>query len=118
MCIRDSSNPSDLPTLNVLQEGLEEYDRGLTSNPTLSSYYLEDASFLRLDNVTIGYNLNIKHKYIKSVRFYMTGTNLLLITGYSGIDPEISFGGSEFGRDQYDVYPRTRTITLGFNSKF
>ncbi|MBK6564028.1 MAG: SusC/RagA family TonB-linked outer membrane protein [Saprospiraceae bacterium] len=112
------SNPSDLPTLNVLQEGLEEYDRGLTSNPTLSSYYLEDASFLRLDNVTIGYNLNIKHKYIKSVRFYMTGTNLLLITGYSGIDPEISFGGSEFGRDQYDVYPRTRTITLGFNSKF
>lgn len=39
------SNPSDLPTLNVLQEGLEEYDRGLTSNPTLSSYYLEDASF-------------------------------------------------------------------------
>lgn len=112
------SNPADLPTLNVLQEGLEEFENGLTSNPTLSSYYLEDASFLRLDNLSIGYNLDVRHKYLKNIRFYLTGTNLLLITGYSGIDPEISFGGSEFGRDQYDVYPRTRTITLGFNAKF
>lgn len=112
------SNPADLPTLNVLQEGLEEYENGLTSNPTLSSYYLEDASFLRLDNLSVGYNWDVKHKYLKNVRFYLTGTNLLLITGYSGIDPEISFGGSEFGRDQYDVYPRTRTVTLGFNAKF
>ena len=112
------SNPADLPTLNVLQEGLEEFENGLTSNPTLSSYYLEDASFLRLDNLSVGYNWDVNHKYLKNVRFYLTGTNLFLITGYSGIDPEISFGGSEFGRDQYDVYPRTRTITLGFNAKF
>jgi iron complex outermembrane receptor protein len=59
----------------------------------------------------------VKNKFIKNVRFYATGTNLLLFTGYKGIDPEISFGGSEFGRDQYDVYPRTRTITFGLNAK-
>ena len=40
----------------------------------------------------------------------MTGSNLLLFTGYSGIDPEIAFGGTEFGRDQYDVYPRTKNF--------
>ena len=111
------SNPADLPTLNVLQDALTEFDKGLTSNPTLSSYYLEDASFVRLDNLSVGYNIPVKNKFIKNVRFYATGTNLLLFTGYKGIDPEISFGGSEFGRDQYDVYPRTRTITFGLNAK-
>lgn len=112
------SNPADLPTLNVLQEGLKEYNRGLTSNPTLNSYYLEDASFLRLDNLSVGYNIPIKSTHLKNIRVYATGTNLLLFTNYTGIDPEISFGGSEFGRDQYDVYPRTRTITLGVNAQF
>ena len=111
------SNPNDLPSLNVLQDAVSEYDRGLTSNPTLSSYSLEDASFLRLDNVSIGYNFNIKNKYLKNIRVFATGTNLLLFTGYSGIDPEIAFGGTEFGRDQYDVYPRTRTFTIGLNAK-
>ncbi|MCZ2339808.1 MAG: hypothetical protein LC127_16810 [Chitinophagales bacterium] len=112
------SNPADMPTLNVLQEGLEEYDRGLSSNPTLNSYYLEDASFVRLDNVSLGYTLPFDSKYLKSIRFYATGTNLFLWTKYTGIDPEIAFGGSEFGRDQYDVYPRTRTISFGINAKF
>jgi iron complex outermembrane receptor protein len=41
-----------------------------------------------------------------------------MLTNYSGIDPELSYGGTEFGRDQYDVYPKTRTITLGLNAKF
>lgn len=111
------SNPLDLPTLNVLEEALDEYERGLTSNPTLNSYYLEDASFLRLDNVSVGYNINVRNKYLKNIRVFATGTNLLLFTGYSGIDPEIAFGGTEFGRDQYDVYPRTRTFTIGLNAK-
>jgi len=111
------SNPSDLPTLNVLQEGLVEYDRGLNTSPVLNSYYLEDASFLRVDNLTLGYNFGLNGKYVKNVRVFATGTNLFLLTGYSGIDPEIAFGGSEFGRDQYDVYPRTRTFTVGVNVK-
>lgn len=112
------SNPADLPTLNTLQSALTEYDRGLTSNPTLNSYYLENASFLRLDNLTLGYNIPSKMKYVKNIRVFATGTNLILFTKYTGIDPEISFGGSEFGRDQYDVYPRTRTISLGVQANF
>jgi TonB-dependent starch-binding outer membrane protein SusC len=112
------SNPSDLPTLNVLKDALVEYDKGLNSSPILSSYYLENASFVRLDNVSLGYNINTNSKYFKNIRVFATGTNLFLVTGYKGIDPEIAFGGNEFGRDQYDVYPRTRTVTLGINAKF
>jgi hypothetical protein len=67
-----------------------------------------------LDNITIGYNIkNIK--VIKNIRVYFTSNNLLTITGYSGVDPEISTSGLSFGLDQYNVYPKTRTFTLGVN---
>ncbi len=113
------SNPSELPTLNTLEEALDEFDRGLTSGPTLSDYYLEDASFVKLDNVAIGYTFNnLKSEYIKKLRIYLSGTNLLVITEYSGLDPEVSFGGTEFGLDQYDVYPKTRSFTFGLNATF
>ena len=113
------SNPSDLPTLNVLEEALDEYDRGLTSSPILSDYYLEDGTFLKIDNVTVGYNFGLsKSKYLKGFRIYVAGSNLLTLTRYKGLDPELSYGGVEFGRDQYDVYPKTRSITLGLNATF
>lgn len=113
------SNPSDLPTLNTLREALSEYDRGLTSSPVVSSYYLEDASFLKVDNVSLTYILRktgIDH--IKSIRFSLSGLNLYTLTGYKGVDPELSYGGIEFGRDQYDVYPKTRSISFGINAIF
>ncbi|NNK80014.1 MAG: TonB-dependent receptor, partial [Flavobacteriales bacterium] len=113
------SNPSDLPTLNTLGEAIDEFDRGLDDNPTISDYYLEDGTFLKMDNAAIGYTLNTKEsKNIKSMRFYIMANNLFVLTGYEGIDPEVSFGGLEFGRDQYDVYPKTRSITVGVNAVF
>lgn len=112
------SNPADLPTLNVLEEALDEFERGLKSSPIVSSYYLEDGTFLKLDNASIGYNINLKSAYIKGLRVFVSGSNLLTLTGYKGLDPEISYGGIEFGRDQYDVYPKTRTISLGLNANF
>lgn len=113
------SNPADLPTLNVLEEALSEYDKGLTSSPIVSDYYLEDGTFLKLDNVNIGYNFKTGNsKYLKNLRVYVAGTNLLTITGYSGLDPELSYGGIEFGRDQYDVYPKARSFAFGINASF
>ena len=112
------SNPNNLPTLNVLEEALDEDARGLTSSPIVSSYYLEDASFIKLDNASIGYNIPVNNKKVKNLRVYLNGNNLLLITGYSGLDPELNYSGIEFGRDQYDVYPRTRSITFGLNATF
>jgi len=107
-------NPIWLPDINVLQSALDEEARGLDDNPRLSSYYLEDGSFIRLDNVSIGYNIK-NLKLVKNIRIYFTSNNLLTITNYSGVDPEISATGLSFGLDQYNVYPKTRTFTLGVN---
>jgi iron complex outermembrane receptor protein len=110
------SNPSDAPTLNVLQSAIEERDAGLTSQPTVSTYYLEDGDFIKLDNFSLGYNFDLKKENrVKRLRLYANANNLWMWTKYSGLDPELNFSGSEFGRDQYDVYPRTRSLTFGVN---
>lgn len=107
-------NPKWLPTLNVLDVALEEYERGLNDSPKLSSYYLEDASFLRLDNISIGYNIRKKFG-VDKIRVSLSSNNVFTLTNYTGIDPEISTSGRSFGLDQYNVYPKTRTISLGLN---
>jgi len=107
-------NPRILPTLNVIESALDEAARGLNDIPRTSSYYLEDGSFIRLDNISLGYNFK-KLKGVKNIRVYFASNNLLTITKYTGIDPEINFSGLFFGLDQYDVYPKTRTFTLGIN---
>jgi iron complex outermembrane receptor protein len=113
------SNPADLPTLNTLQEALDEYDRGLSSSPIVSSYYVEPASFLKLDFASIGYTIEkLKSKNIGTLRIYVSGSNLATFTKYTGTDPELSYGGFEFGRDQYDVYPKTRSFAFGINATF
>jgi iron complex outermembrane receptor protein len=113
------SNPSDLPTLNTLAEAVTEFDRGLADNPTISDYYLENGSFVKLDNLSFGYTVPLDDsKVFKKLRFYAIGGNLFTITGYTGTDPEVGFGGLEFGRDQYDVYPNTTSYTLGLNATF
>jgi TonB-dependent starch-binding outer membrane protein SusC len=107
-------NPIFLPTRNVLTTALDEYERGLTDNPKVSSYYLEDASFLRLNDISLGYNFTNAGRF-ERVRVYLASNNVFTITNYSGIDPEISVSGLSFGLDQYNVYPKTRTVTLGIN---
>jgi len=108
-----------MPNGNVLQSALDEKERGLTSNPTLSSYYIENGTFVRIDNVTLAYNFNkVNMKNIKGLRVYVTSNNLYTFTGYTGIDPEIAFTGLSFGIDQYNVYPKTRTLTFGLNVSF
>ncbi len=107
-------NPRLLPTLNVIEDALDEAARGLDDIPRTSSYYLEDGSFIRLDNLSIGYNLRNVSAF-KNIRVYFASNNLLTITNYSGIDPEINFSGLFFGLDQYDVYPKTRTFTFGIS---
>ncbi|HOP05304.1 MAG TPA: SusC/RagA family TonB-linked outer membrane protein [Tenuifilaceae bacterium] len=107
-------NPIWLPNINVLQSALDEKEKGLNDNPKLSSYYLEDASFIRLDNLSFGYNLkNVAG--IKNIRLYFASNNLFTLTKYTGVDPEISYDGLSFGLDQYNVYPKTRTFTFGIN---
>ncbi|HEY6914773.1 MAG TPA: hypothetical protein VI413_08855, partial [Paludibacter sp.] len=91
----------------------------IDGTPTASDYWLEDGSFLRLDNLTLGYNVpNTKKFGLNKLRVYFTGSNLLTITGYKGIDPELSYSGVEFGLDNFNVYPKTRSFTLGLQLNF
>ena len=85
------------------------------------SYFIEDASFLRCSDITVGYNLPksvLKKIGIQKARFYLSASNLFIITGYSGYDPEVDIQtGLTCGMD-YNRYPRSRTFTFGTNITF
>lgn len=87
---------------------------------TFVSYYLEDGDFLKLSNFTLGYNVPLKeNKYLKAARVYLSGDNLFCITGYSGLDPELSNSSARSaGIDWRDKYPVTRSFTCGVNITF
>jgi len=83
-----------------------------------SNRYLESGAYLRLDNVTLGYTLPVKSAYVKRARLYATSQNLLTLTKYRGIDPEMSLGGLTPGFDNNNFYPKTRSYVLGVNLDF
>lgn len=94
-----------------------------TNAPDVSTRFLEKADFVRLQNVTLSYNLTPNNtNYISNVRFYVTGQNLAVFTGYSGQDPEVNVnkgidGVPSFGID-YTAYPRARSVIFGANFTF
>ena len=92
---------------------------GLFTTKYGSDLWLEDGSFLRFDNLTLGYRFDLKGiKYISGLRVSATGNNLALFTNYSGLDPELNVsGGNGFGGDG-GIYPRTRSIAIGINVIF
>jgi len=93
-------------------------------NIVFSSNYVEDGSYFRMKSITLGYNLPVdflKTLNINSLRLYLTGKNMFTITGYNGVDPEVSFGGQNnnlsAGAD-FGGYPTSRTFLLGLNVNF
>jgi len=112
-------NPNMLPNRNALKDAMKLAPI-LSDAPKFSDYYIEDGSFLRLDNITLGYNLNVdKISWLSNCRFYVSSNNLFTLTNYSGIDPESSYGGYQnLGLDMYDVYPKTKTFTFGMKVGF
>lgn len=110
-------NPSFYPS-NLLVSVLDKH-KDLNDSPQYSSYYLEKGDYLKLSNLTVGYTfINKKIKYLRDIRVYLSGDNLLTFTGYSGLDPEIVSNGFETGIDARNFYPRTRTYTFGINIGF
>ncbi|MGK0253540.1 MAG: TonB-linked SusC/RagA family outer membrane protein [Mariniflexile sp.] len=83
-----------------------------TSDVIISDIYVEDASFLKMDNITLGYTFNKISKNLKSIRLWGGVQNVFTITNYSGLDPEV-FNGID-----NTIYPRPRTILAGANFKF
>ena len=84
------------------------------------SYYIENGDYMKLDNITVGYTLGrfARNATLANTRVYLSGGNLLTLTGYKGMDPEVPVNGLNPGDDQRDQYPTTRTFTFGVSVKF
>jgi TonB-linked SusC/RagA family outer membrane protein len=91
---------------------LETTFNGKTDIQGFSDYYLENASFLRMDNISIGYNLGVLPHTKAALRLSANAQNVFVITKYKGLDPEV--GG---GIDN-NLYPRPRVISIGANLDF
>lgn len=91
-------------------------------NKRVSSRFIEDGSYLRFKNVTIGYTLNddiLRKTMLSSVRVYLSAQNLFTFTKYTGLDPEVNYRGDDnsvIGTDFF-TYPQAQTFTLGVNLK-
>jgi iron complex outermembrane receptor protein len=106
------------------------YNPALTDGQTFSSLFVEKASFVKLDNATLGYNFNIAQSaVIKSIRAFITAQNLFVITDYTGVDPEVRYDDPSPvpgvapnilapGIDRRENWVRTRSFTLGVNLRF
>lgn len=85
-------------------------ETGFVTPQYLSDYYVEDGSFLRMDNIQLGYNTRLGGR---PVRLSATVQNAFTITGYSGVDPTAGLNGID-----NNIYPRARTVTVGLNWRF
>jgi iron complex outermembrane receptor protein len=91
----------------------------LNASVAASSRYLEDGSFIKLRNATINYAIGNVGKYIKNLNAFVGGTNLFVITKFTGFDPEVNVDKSNNGYPsrnmEYIPYPTPRILTFGFN---
>jgi len=111
------SAPVMLARGNVMQSTYDNLygKRALADDQSLQyvSYYIQKGNYWKIDNVTVGYNLALPYKNFQNMRIYAAVSNLATITGYAGIDPEVSIGGLAPGVDDRNRYPATRTYTFG-----
>lgn len=118
----DAQRIQILPGQNILAAALNDGIK-YGQSAVYSSRWIENGSFIRLDNLSLGYNFNVsKIAILKNARVYFTGQNLFLITKYTGLDPEVvssvpGTGESPRGIDFF-AYPRARTFMIGASVTF
>ena len=100
------------PTLYLLNVHSDINEIGFETPEYFSDHFIQDGSFLRLDHITLSYTFNEVFKKSGNLRVYGTLQNPLLISNYTGLDPEV-FGGIDS-----NIYPRSRTILFGVNANF
>ena len=105
---------------NILDLGDEFYgDEAVGAAAVYSSRYIEDASFFRLDQLTVDYRLGSALPQVQNARVFVTANNLFVLTPYTGLDPEVNSDASSAGISSIGVdylpYPRARTFTVGVN---
>ena len=112
---------SNLPGRNVMKQAVTS-GVAYGQPKTFSSRWIEDGSFLRMDNLTLAYEFDVKDSFLSRAQIYCTAQNLFVLTKYSGLDPEVNSkttgnGTAPIGTD-YLSYPRARTFSLGVNLTF
>lgn len=101
---------------NILSSWLD--NTAYTGEIRYSSKYIEDASYLKVDNVSLSYDLPFHNRFIHAARVFVSGQNLWCLTAYKGVDPEVSLSGLTPGIESTSYYPRTMTFSLGANITF
>lgn len=104
---------------NVLASAFEKH-KNVTGEKELSDYWIEDGDFIKLKALTVRYRFDTKKlDWLQNANVYVTGRDLFTITGYSGMDPESNINGLDPGFEWHNnIYPRTRTWTLGVQLTF
>ena len=110
-------NDSWTPTHQNAKAPIQELDASTSSGATPNSYFVENGTYVRMRNAQVGYTFNIaglKKAGIQKLRIYVSATNLFTLTGYSGVDPELSGNTKDFGIDE-GSYASPRTFIFGVN---
>jgi len=110
---------------NLLESTFTKYSQ-INDTYQYSNYYIEKGTYVKLDEVTLGYNFKLKNKFINRLYIYATGQNLATITGYTGSDPDYirdtglgtNDGTPVLGVDNRSAYPSTRSFLFGINVGF
>jgi TonB-dependent starch-binding outer membrane protein SusC len=112
--------------VNTTMEAIADPRESINNATPVTTRYLRDGAYLRLNNLTLGYNVNLKslgiQKWVSGIRAYVTGQNLMLSTKYNGFDPEVNIdrsiaGVSSYGID-YLTYPKAKSFIFGLNFSF
>jgi TonB-linked SusC/RagA family outer membrane protein len=86
--------------------------------PRPSTYFIEDGSFIRINNITVGYTFKKFYEKIDNIRLFATALNPLIFTKYSGFSPEITGNALGGAGIELDAYPTNRTFLIGLNASF
>lgn len=111
------NTPTDAKVTNILKFTAGESYNDKNSF-MISDRFLESGSYLRMDNLTLGYTFKTRSNYISKLRIYGNVNNVFTITKYTGIDPEMDLGGLTPGIDARNYYPKTRSFIFGLNAIF
>jgi TonB-linked SusC/RagA family outer membrane protein len=111
---------------NTTREAIADPAESINNNNSVSTRYLKSGAFLRLNNVSLGYNFNTKdlgiNKWFSTIRLSVTGQNLFVITDYPGYDPEVNIDRSISGVSSYGIdylsYPKAKSFIFGLNFSF
>ncbi|MDQ6610486.1 MAG: TonB-dependent receptor, partial [Bacteroidota bacterium] len=112
--------------VNATRDAIADTKESLSNATPVTTRYLRDGAYLRLNNVSLGYNVNTKslgiNNWVTALRLSVTGQNIFVSTKYKGYDPEVNIdrainGVSSYGID-YLSYPKAKSIIFGLNFSF